>query len=296
MIPILFENEEIIIIDKPVGLPSQPGEGVHDDVIGVLERQCGRRFLPVHRLDKETSGCMALAKDASAARSWSELISGKVVRKRYFAWVFGKPDKSSGIIDVELEGDRGMQRAKTLWSLREVWTLPISDVVETATPELSSQPPAPALAAPRALARVSGPIALSLLELELKTGRMHQIRRHLAGIGHPILADDRHGDFALNKILRRAGVKRLMLWARELVLPLIPGLPSLPDLPGGGSILSAEPPHFVALHELLARYGTLEWQPQNAVSAVCSARTTRATNAPSDIPAPEKVEDHEKTI
>jgi len=231
MLPILFENEEIIIIDKPAGLPSQPGEGVRDDVIAVLERQRGQRFLPVHRLDKETSGCMILAKDAKAARRWSELVSGKLVSKRYFAWVAGKPDADSGDIDTELEGSRGAQRAKTLWSLKETWSLPLPD---------------------------ADPVPLSLLEIELKTGRMHQIRRHLAGVGLPILADDRHGDFALNKVLRRTGIKRLMLWARELVLPASPGTPGQPgqpDQPGGASILSSEPPHFAALREMLTSRG-----------------------------------------
>ncbi len=217
MLPILFEDEEIIIIDKPAGLPSQPGEGVHDDVIAALERQFGQRFLPVHRLDKETAGCMILAKDAAAARRWSELISGKVVGKRYYAWVVGQPSADSGSIDTELEGSRGSRRAKTLWSLQETWSLLLPEAM---------------------------PVVLSLLEIELKTGRMHQIRRHLASIGLPILADDRYGDFTLNKALRRIGVKRLMLWARELVLP------PTPRRPGGASILSSEPPHFAALREV----------------------------------------------
>ncbi len=218
MIPILFENEEILIIDKPSGLPSQPGEDVRDDVIAVLERQRGQRFLPVNRLDKETAGCMILAKNSGAARRWSELVSGKLVSKRYFAWVAGKPETSSGVIESELEGSKGAQHAKTLWSLKGTWSFPLPD---------------------------ADPVVLSLLEIELKTGRMHQIRRHLAGIGLPILADDRHGDFALNKALRRAGIKRLMLWARELVLPASPGRP------GGASILSSEPPHFSALRSML---------------------------------------------
>lgn len=220
MVPILFENEEIVVVDKPAGLASQPGEGVRDDVVAALERQRGQRLLPVHRLDKETAGCMILAKDALAARRWSELVASKSIHKRYQAWVGGIPEKEGGVIESELEGVKGTQSARTLWRRLETWTLPLSaDGAE---------------------------IALALLELELKTGRMHQIRRHLAGIGLPILADDRHGDFPLNKTLRRLGVKRLMLWARELALP------SLPGLPGGASILSSEPPHFAALRDMLA--------------------------------------------
>ncbi len=248
MIPILFENEEIIIIDKPAGLPSQPGEGVRDDVIAVLERQRGQRFLPVHRLDKETAGCMILAKESGAAHRWAEAIVGKSASKRYYAWVAGKPDANSGVIDAELEGSRGAQRATTLWSLKEAWSFPLPG---------------------------ADPLVLSLLEIELKTGRMHQIRRHLAGIGHPILADDRHGDFALNKQLRRADIKRLMLWARELVLPPLRGIQ---DRPGGASILSSEPPHFAALREALDASGTLLARPGQSSQHNLPPRADRFSN------------------
>lgn len=62
MIRILLENDEFIVIDKPAGLAAQPGEGLRDDVITALERQFGYRLFPVHRLDKDTAGCMMLAK------------------------------------------------------------------------------------------------------------------------------------------------------------------------------------------------------------------------------------------
>jgi 23S rRNA pseudouridine955/2504/2580 synthase len=91
MVPILFDNDEILIIDKPFGLASQPGESVHDNVIAALARQTKQTLLPVHRLDKDTAGCMILAKDSRAARRCEELIGSKIVGKKYFAWVVGEP-------------------------------------------------------------------------------------------------------------------------------------------------------------------------------------------------------------
>ncbi len=243
MIPLLLENDEIIVVDKPAGLAAQPGEGVRDDVVALLERQLGYRPFPVNRLDKETAGCMILAKDGRAAGRWSGLIATRDVKKRYYAWASGQPRREKGDIDDVLDGGKGAQEARTLWSLKETW--------EFAAEE-------PETFADRQFAEARGDlVTVSLLELELKTGRMHQIRRHLAGIGLPVLGDDRHGDFSLNRILRHVGVKRLMLWARELMLPAQPGLP------GGASILSGEPPHFAAFRAFLMRSGTPRRAPRS---------------------------------
>jgi len=259
MIPLLFENDEILVVDKPAGLAAQPGEAVRDDVVAVLERQLGYRPFPVHRLDKETAGCMMLAKNSQAASRWSRLIAGREVTKRYEAWVFGLPDKEKGVIDAVLDGAKGEQKARTLWRLKEVWRIP----QEERGADLSGLQTAgrrwlPDETGPRheRLQGASKVFTVSLLELELATGRMHQIRRHLAGIGLPIVADDRHGDFGLNRALRRIGVRRLMLWARELVLP------PQPSLPGGASLLAAEPPHFAAFRAFLLRGGTPLRAPQ----------------------------------
>jgi len=237
MISILLENDEIIVVDKPAGLAAQPGEDVRDDVVAVLERQLGYRPFPVNRLDKETSGCMILAKSSQAAGRWSKFIAERDVAKRYYAWVSGMPRSGKGTIDAALDGHKGEQAARTLWDLKEIWRFSLSGAVE-------SPSGVPSAAAEAEI------MTVSLLELELETGRMHQIRRHLAGIGLPILGDDRHGDFLLNRGMRRIGVKRLMLWARELMLPARPGLP------GGALILASEPPHFMAFREFLTRGGT----------------------------------------
>jgi len=124
MISILYENAEIIIIDKPAGLAAQPGAGLRDDVLHALERQVGFRALPVHRLDRETAGCMVLAKNPHAAAEWSEKLAHRAVEKRYFAWVARAPLQTQGIINEPLEAKKGTQRARTLWCLREKWALP----------------------------------------------------------------------------------------------------------------------------------------------------------------------------
>ncbi|MEJ5184854.1 MAG: RNA pseudouridine synthase, partial [Rectinemataceae bacterium] len=186
MVRILYENDEILVIDKPAGLASQPGEAVGAHVVQVLEAQLGMAPYLVHRLDRDTAGCMVLARNPAAASRWSRLIAGREVRKRYLAWVAGAPSRSSGTIDLPLEGSRGMQEACTLYRLRE--TCMLSD------------------------ATLPSDFRCSLLELELRTGRMHQIRRHLASLGLPIIADDRHGDFQLNRVLRKLlSAKRLLL-------------------------------------------------------------------------------------
>jgi len=243
MIPLLFENDEIIVVDKPAGVAAQPGEGVRGDLVAVLDRQLGYRPFPVHRLDKETAGCMILAKSSQAAGRWSKLIVGREVTKRYDAWVFGMPDTRKGVIDTILDGAKGLQKARTYWYLKEVWRFSLEEEGTAVPAPQDSGRPRPYEA--------TNMFTVSRVELELATGRMHQIRRHLAGIGLPIVADDRHGDFALNRALRRSGVKRLMLWARELVLP------AQPSMPGGVVLLASEPPHFAAFREFLLRSGKL---------------------------------------
>jgi 23S rRNA pseudouridine955/2504/2580 synthase len=186
MIAALYEDDEILVLDKPAGLASQPGEGVRASVVEAVQRDFGFRPFLVHRLDKETAGCLVVARSSPAASKWSRLLESRELRKTYRAIVAGGPalgDGDSGRIEESVRGPRGDRPAITEWRL------------------LSS----------------FGDYAY--LELVLGTGRMHQIRIHLASRGMPILGDDRHGDFALNKRLRaELGLRRLLLvaWSLEL--------------------------------------------------------------------------------
>jgi len=199
MIPALYQDDEILVLDKPAGLPSQPGEKVRVSVVEAVERDFGFRPFLVHRLDRETAGCLVVACTAEAAARWSALIESRELRKTYRAIVAGAPSGRSGRFDDSVPS-RGVEKAaSTSWRLLGTF----------------------------------GEGRYSYLELELGTGRTHQIRIHLAAHGLPILGDERHGDFGLNKTLRReAGLKRLLLVAWCLTLP------------GGKLVRASLPEHF----------------------------------------------------
>jgi 23S rRNA pseudouridine955/2504/2580 synthase len=194
-LPILFEDEHILAVDKPAGLAVHGGSGIAH---GAIERlRAGRpqaKFLElVHRLDRETSGVLLLAKKRAALTALHEDLRERAMDKRYLAGVAGRVRDKMRRVKAQLrkfstgEGERRVavderegQEAETIFRL---------------------------------LARND---EFSLLEAELLTGRTHQIRVHLAHIGHPVLGDDKYGDFALNKALRKRGLKRMFLHAAEL--------------------------------------------------------------------------------
>lgn len=210
MISVLYSDDELVVIDKPAGLPSQPGEGVGASVISVVQKDLGFVPFPVHRLDKDTAGCMMIARSGSIAAKWSELLSGREVRKRYRAICAGMPAREAGVYDDALSSEGGEKYALTRFRLLR--PLRLAD-------------------------RADG--EFSLVEFEIGTGRMHQIRRHCAMHGHPVLGDDRHGNFAINKSIKKDyRMKQLMLWAWRL------------DLPGIGAVESAVPPHFAGFLRL----------------------------------------------
>ena len=210
MIQVLYSDDELIVIDKPAGLASQPGEKVGASVISVVQRDLGFTPFPVHRLDKDTSGCMMPARSSQAAARWSELLSGREVKKLYRAICVGKPAIGAGTYDDPLELDGARKSALTKYRLIKSLRLLGADKD-----------------------------GFSLVEFEIGTGRMHQIRKHCALHGHPILGDDKHGDFPTNKIMKKEyRMKQLMLWAWRL------------DLPGVGAVQSAVPPHFAEFFRL----------------------------------------------
>ncbi len=208
MIAALYEDGDILVLDKPPGLASQPGEGVRISLVEAVERDYGFRPFLVHRLDKETSGCIVVAKSSPAAARWARLVESRELGKTYRALVSGESPGGSGSFSDRVPTRSGEKAASTAW---------------------------------RHLASFGGPAgtALSYLELVLATGRMHQIRIHLAAHGLPVLGDERHGDFGLNKRLRReAGLRRLCLHARSLTLP------------GGELVVAPMPPHFADIMSL----------------------------------------------
>ena len=191
---ILFEDEYLLVVDKPSGVAVHGGSGISSGVIEQMRHaRTGLRFLElVHRLDRDTSGILMLAKKRSALTGLHEqLREGKVV-KHYLALVIG--DWKDGKRNVRLplhkfvsaEGERRVVVDEEGMDAHTVFRL---------------------------VGKFPG---FSLLDAELKTGRTHQIRVHLAHLGFPIAGDDKYGDFDANKRLAKTGLKRMFLHAARL--------------------------------------------------------------------------------
>ena len=192
--PILFEDEALLAIDKPAGLAVHGGSGVAHGVIESLRSMRPEaKFLElVHRLDRDTSGVLLLAKKRSALVVLHEMMRGHDMDKRYLAGVAGRFRNEKQRVKLALEkhvNAAGEKRVSVSDEGQEAET--IFRLVERGAD-------------------------MSLLEAELLTGRTHQIRVHLAHLGHPVLGDDKYGDFELNRKLRKEGLKRMFLHAAKL--------------------------------------------------------------------------------
>jgi 23S rRNA pseudouridine955/2504/2580 synthase len=194
---LIYEDGELLVFNKPSGLAVQGGSGVRvdlDRLMWAFANRKGRRPKLVHRLDRDTSGVIIVAKTTPAAAHLSAQFAQRTTQKTYLAIVSGVPEKAEGIVDVPLlrmvsagidlvraaaEGEDNAMSAHTDWRV------------------LSSGPRA------------------ALLEVNPHSGRMHQIRAHLAFAGHPILGDTKYGGLMS---MGTAIVPRLMLHARALAL------------------------------------------------------------------------------
>lgn len=198
--PVVFEDEAVLVIDKPAGVAVHGGSGVSFGVIEQLRRAHPQaKFLELaHRLDRETSGLLIIGKKRSALVRLQDEFREGGMGKRYFALVKGRWLNQSQHIRQPLykylieNGERRVRvdaegkSAHSIVRLVKRWR--------------------------------TGQGYFSLVEVELKTGRTHQIRVHLTHAGFPLLGDDKYGDFALNKELQRLGLKRMFLHAAKLDL------------------------------------------------------------------------------
>ncbi len=204
--PILLEDEHLIAIDKPAGTAVHGGSGVSFGVIEQLRQARPQaRFLElVHRLDRETSGILLVAKKRSALTHLQDQFRGRETGKTYLALVTGHWPANKKVIDTPLHKylqEDGERRVR-------VTTPDDPDGMRSVTlVKVRSQ------LAPRPL---QGLPAMSLLEVTIKTGRTHQIRVHLSSQGNPIAGDDKYGDFDLNRRLQKQGLKRMFLHAWRL--------------------------------------------------------------------------------
>ena len=206
--PVVFEDDFLLAIDKPAGVAVHGGSGVSFGVIEQLRQARPQaRFLElVHRLDKETSGLLLIAKKRSALVALQDQLrqrqGDKVIGKTYAALVIGAWPAQRKVIDVALhkfltlEGERRVQA--------------VAEDHDAGRRSIT-------------LVRVAQAFAgFTLLDVTIKTGRTHQIRVHLTHEGHPIVGDEKYGDFALNKSLARGEAvpgqrfDRMFLHARHL--------------------------------------------------------------------------------
>lgn len=187
---VLFEDETILLISKPAGLSAHEGKEVlkRHSLSGLLEAiYKAHRTMPslVHRLDRETSGIMLVAKRQDVAVELERLFEQGEVEKEYMALIVGRLPSKSGKINLPLPGRNGK---------------PVHAVTRYHVDRLFSD--------------------TTLVRVATETGRMHQIRLHFAKIGHPIVLDKEHGDFPFNKRFRKSyGLKRQFLHAHSIAFP-----------------------------------------------------------------------------
>jgi RluA family pseudouridine synthase len=201
LIPVLFADEETIVVDKPAGLPTVPAPDTPRDqcVRAAIERQLGATVWVVHRLDRDTSGVLLFARTAEAHRRLCLAFEERSVRKTYLAFTVGVPAQREGRIDTPLHparrgkvrpalpGEDGAWRTATRYTVRKRWEREGTGV--------------------------------AMVETHPETGRHHQIRAHLRSIGTPVLFDHLYGRTSARAGTDGAPLSRLALHASRLVVP-----------------------------------------------------------------------------
>jgi 23S rRNA pseudouridine1911/1915/1917 synthase len=185
-VPVVYEDPELMVVDKPAGLVTHPAPGHHGVTLAELLPQ-GTRV--VHRLDKDTSGLLLVACTDEALEALQRMMKAREVTREYLALVEGHPDAERGTIDAPIGRDRGN---RTVMSTR-------TDRARDAVTHFEVTERLPRTA---------------LLRVRLETGRTHQIRAHLAAIDHPVVGDPQYGG---RESGRRLGLRRQFLHAASLM-------------------------------------------------------------------------------
>ncbi|MBS0351018.1 MAG: 23S rRNA pseudouridine(955/2504/2580) synthase RluC [Proteobacteria bacterium] len=191
---IVYEDDELIVIDKPAGLPVHGGTGIGGGVIELLRLvRPELRFLElIHRIDRETSGCLLIAKKRKTLLFWHQQLKNRKIYKQYITLVKGE----------------------WLGGFRRVEAPLIKNILSSGERLVKvSDDGKPATTIFRPLQKFK---EMTLIEARPLTGRTHQIRVHLQHIGHPIAADQKYGDTDFNQQVRKLGLKRLFLHAYSM--------------------------------------------------------------------------------
>lgn len=191
---VLFENQDLLVLNKPSGLAVHSGSGVDYGAIDVLRKLRPQApFLELaHRLDRSTSGCLLIALNRKTLVAIHEQWKSGAVSKQYLALIAGRWRGGEQRVDLSL------QRVGAKGKVRH------TDVNDEGKRAVSHFKP------------IEIHEKASLMQVTIDTGRTHQIRVHAAELGHPLLGDDRYGDFRLNREWRKRGLKRLFLHAQLL--------------------------------------------------------------------------------
>ncbi len=195
---IILENEALIVLNKPAGIAVHGGSGIEFGVIEVMQhlRPTCKELALVHRLDRNTSGCLLLSKKRPALLALHNLLKEGGMQKHYYALLAGQWQGGAEQVDRailknrQLSGERMVQvddqgqHASSLFTPQQVFT------------------------------------DCSLVDIRIDTGRMHQIRVHAAHLGHPVAGDEKYGDDDFNRLMRKNGLKRMFLHAHSLKFTL----------------------------------------------------------------------------
>lgn len=210
-IEIAYDDDDIIIVNKRAGVPVHPGSGqaegvsLIEKVWEIMKVHPDARFKPqlVHRLDKGTSGLVVIALKGKSLKSWNEKFRDRQLIKKYQTLVSGHVEDNKGEIELELE----RQDSKAGGAKVKVVSKSTSQTQKSFT----------RYKVLKRFNKRTSDSACTLVEVDLGTGRMHQIRTHFEFIGHPLLGDDRYGDFEKNRHFKKEyGLKRMFLHSFKL--------------------------------------------------------------------------------